>query len=674
MLMGTPERPRGMGPSHPETASPVPQRGWRRYSPLVLLAALAVVPPACGDSATDVGPPEPTTIEVVAQPAPAPVGSSVQLAVLIKDQAGNAHGGVDTGWQIIQGGGSLSQSNVATDQDGIAEVTWTLGTTAMPGQVTVTVPGLPVLPFSILIQPGAAVNLELDQEEAVLEALEATQALSVTVLDEHGNRITSGIDWESANDAVVKVSSAGLVQALAEGSAMVTASIQGHSDAIEVQVKQKVADLSLDATFLMFTEVGEQQELTATALDANHFPVAREPHEFQWVSLDPGVVSISETGMVTAVGEGETTVSASIDGQTAEAEVSVTLAVTPVAWVANAFAHTCAASVDGDLYCWGRNSYGKHGNLTDEPSTIPTPVVGGLAFQSVDTGGHHTCGVATDGRGYCWGRNHRWHLGDGTNTDRWAPTEVLGGIAWRSITTGNFHSCGVATDGTGYCWGQSTSGQSGTDFDDGQVHYPTEVVGGHSWAWIEAGGNHSCGVTTAGEAYCWGRNNEGQLGNGGGPNQSTPVLVDGGHTWEHVSTSQHLSCGLTTGGQVYCWGRGDRGGLGNGDTDHRGRPTAVATSQAFVALDVGPDRACALTDAGQAYCWGRQYVGDGTDADSYTPIPVADGLVFSRIMRGTAACGITTDAELYCWGAAGSGRVGDGTTEDRPEPVQVLLP
>jgi len=200
-------------------------------------------------------------------------------------------------------------------------------------------------------------------------------------------------------------------------------------------------------------------------------------------------------------------------------------------------------------------------------------------WASVSLGMADTCGVSTAGEAYCWGYNDNGQLGNGTFVDSRVPVLVSGERAWASVTSGpgGFHSCGVTAFGEAYCWGRNDSGQLGDPSRPVNSSVPVLVSGGHTWTSVTGGSYHSCGVTTAGTAYCWGAENSGQLGNGGtlGDNSVTPVLVSGGHTWAAVTGGQWHSCGVTTTDVAYCWGGHLYGGLGNGTITHSSVPVRV---------------------------------------------------------------------------------------------------
>ena len=145
---------------------------------------------------------------------------------------------------------------------------------------------------------------------------------------------------------------------------------------------------------------------------------------------------------------------------------------------------------------------------------------------------------------------------------------------WAQISAGLGHTCGVTTDGDAYCWGSGGSGRLGNG-DTTQQNTPVKVSGDLSFISITAGDSHSCAITTDGDAYCWGYNGYGQLGNGNTTYQTTPVKASGNHKFASITADQYHSCGVTAGGDAYCWGRNNQGQLGIGNTGNQLTPVLV---------------------------------------------------------------------------------------------------
>ncbi len=348
--------------------------------------------------------------------------------------------------------------------------------------------------------------------------------------------------------------------------------------------------------------------------------------------------------------------------------------------------HTCGLTSGGAAYCWGNNAVGQVGDgTTGTGRTTPVAVAGERAFVRLMGGAFHTCGLTSSGAAYCWGNNPFGQLGDGTTTHRNTPVAVAGGLTFASLTVaaGN-HTCGRTSAGAAHCWGYNASGQLGDGTTTDRTT-PVAVAGGITFASLTAGGlssgsGHTCGLTSAGLAYCWGFNNFGQLGDGSTTDRTTPVLVAGGLTFTTLAAGGLNSCGLTSGGAAYCWGSNGLGALGDGTTTFRTTPVAVTGGHTFVSLTPGENHHCGLTNGGAAYCWGHNangQVGDGTTAPRTAPVAVIGEITFTSLTAGAGGhhtCGLTSGGVAYCWGFNFSGQLGDGTTTTRATPAAVLNP
>ena len=353
--------------------------------------------------------------------------------------------------------------------------------------------------------------------------------------------------------------------------------------------------------------------------------------------------------------------------------------------------YSCGVTTTGEAYCWGDNSNGELGDGTNTDSNVPVAVAGDHTFVSVSAGYGHSCGVTAAGAAYCWGDNSVGELGDGTNTDSSVPLAVTGAHNFTSVTAGLGYTCGVTKSGAALCWGSNSweawvdwmeSGTlgNGTDADSA---VPVAVSGGSTFASLSTGETHSCGVTAAGAAYCWGANDEGQLGSGAQATSSAvPVAVSGSHSFSTVSVGSELSCGVTATGAAYCWGVRALGNGTGGDSDV---PVAVSGGLTFASVSAGQWHSCGVTTSGAAYCWGSNAGGKlgngrtsepgGPDHDSDVPVAVSGGLTFASLSVGDEhSCGVTTTGAAYCWGWNRDGGVGDGTNIARNVPAAVGAP
>jgi len=337
---------------------------------------------------------------------------------------------------------------------------------------------------------------------------------------------------------------------------------------------------------------------------------------------------------------------------------------------------SCGVATDGAAWCWGGVLLG---DGSSNGSDAPVRVVGGHAFRQISTDGFHTCGVTEDFHAFCWGGNTSGDLGDGSIDIRLEPTAVAGGHRFYQVDAGGEHTCGVTyPDRAVYCWGENSFGELG----DGTLtdrHKPRLVLGNLTWRHVSAGAFHTCGVTTGNQAYCWGSDQFGQLGNDAASARRTrPVVVAGGLAFRQLEAGTSHTCAVTTADVAYCWGYGGLGQLGNGKILNRFTPRAVRTSIHFRRVDPASGFTCAETLASQVYCWGSNefgQLGDGTKTQRLTPVPVSGGLRFAQVgAGGWNACGKTADGTGYCWGRNDDGQLGDGTKVERHTPTLIVGP
>ncbi len=343
--------------------------------------------------------------------------------------------------------------------------------------------------------------------------------------------------------------------------------------------------------------------------------------------------------------------------------------------------HTCALTTAGAMRCWGSNTYGQIGDGTTSMRTTSV-VVTGLAsgVSDVAAGNTQSCAVTSSGGAKCWGENFYGEIGDGTYTQRTTQVDVSGltsGVS--SISLGVSHSCALTTSGNIKCWGRNHNGQIGNGFSSFKTT-SVDVTGLTSGiSNISAGGAHSCALTSAGGVKCWGYNNFGQLGDGTTtPQRTSPVDVTGLTSGvSTISTGTNHSCALTSTGGVKCWGQNSGRQLGDGTSTHRPIPVDVTSLTSGVAkISAGSSHTCAVTTTGGAKCWGsnsNNQLGDGTTTIRPTPVDVT-GLT-SGIAEISAAwshsCALTTTGGVKCWGFNSNGQLGDGTTTQRSTQVNV---
>ena len=156
------------------------------------------------------------------------------------------------------------------------------------------------------------------------------------------------------------------------------------------------------------------------------------------------------------------------------------------------------------------------------------------------------------------------------------PTQISTALTFDRVAQGYDSSCMLTSTGEAWCWGNNDHGQLGAatakSCTSGLVAcswQPVRAQAPARFAKLSPSRLHSCGLDTAGQAWCWGFGIGGQLGDGLSADSATPVAIAGNHRFVHVDAGRDalLSCALDDAGSAWCWGPGDSGGLGNGSDD-----------------------------------------------------------------------------------------------------------
>jgi len=371
-------------------------------------------------------------------------------------------------------------------------------------------------------------------------------------------------------------------------------------------------------------------------------------------------------------------------------------ALTGVVGVAAGPEHTCAARVDGTVFCWGDNAFGRLGlgtQIIGPTSSVALQVkVGAAAFTgavTVAAGTEHTCALRFDGTVHCWGRNRYGQLGNDFFSSSQSPVpvgltgDIFTGVV--AIAAGSFHTCAVRVDGTAatvHCWGANRAGQLGSPGGLSAGPVKVTVAGGGDFtgaATVVAGESHTCALRADGTVHCWGRNSEGQIGN----NSTAPALQPVQVLTNAVALAAGAfhTCAVVVGGTVWCWGLNDQGQIGNNQTGGtRLVPTQVSPTRLAdaVAVTAGASHSCARRADDSVRCWGDNslgQLGNSVNSDDDEPVPVV-GIDPVPSGRGITAsfvltCAARASGNAACWGDNELGQLGNGNQDDQPTPVAV---
>lgn len=252
------------------------------------------------------------------------------------------------------------------------------------------------------------------------------------------------------------------------------------------------------------------------------------------------------------------------------------------------FDSACAVDQNRLLYCWGNNFRGQLGAPsldtcgTSPCSLTPIPIAPAApsGTRAITSGLQHRCELSSL-QVACWGSNTSGQLGLPVNNPAQSqqPVPQLTGVTapFTALLGGNVMTCGLQGNGAAYCWGGDNFGSRGSGSTSVAASpTPVAIAGGLQFASLGPGRANfglapSCGVTLAGDGYCWGANFHGALGTtaslgscstpvGQLPCTGTPVPLAGGLKFKEIYPGMTNVCGRTTSDEVFCWGLRQSGG------------------------------------------------------------------------------------------------------------------
>ena len=322
--------------------------------------------------------------------------------------------------------------------------------------------------------------------------------------------------------------------------------------------------------------------------------------------------------------------------------------------------HACAV-VNGALSCWGLDDDGQLGTppVTPGVGQAASSVPGTASWTVPAAGERHSCGLDASGRVWCWGANDSGQLGTGDQAASTTPRTVELPSVALDLRTLFGHTCAALADATLWCWGANVEGQlgQGDQYPGQDQPLPVQVGTNRDWTFVATGQGHSCGIRAPGTLFCWGRNTDGELGQGGTQDVElrSPTQVGSDSDWVEVACGQNQTCARKANGHLFCWGAEVSGALGVGDVAEHDSPTEVPAISDWVLASTNTFHTCGLRTSGQIWCAGRDSEGQlGTPdrADATPNMQPADpngGWVDVKTGR-FFTCGRKGDGTVWCLG------------------------
>ncbi len=296
--------------------------------------------------------------------------------------------------------------------------------------------------------------------------------------------------------------------------------------------------------------------------------------------------------------------------------------------IAAGYNHSLAIDTNGDIWAWGHNLYGQLGVATNSgtnaPVTAPNKVTSDVKFAQIVAGHYHSMAIDTNGDTWAWGSNQYGQLGNASsaNDPHPVPDRVDSAVQFSQISAGWVHSVALDDNGDVWTWGSNRYGQLGNTTNSGTTNsnpVPTKVDIGVDFGQISGGYNHSLALDTNGDVWGWGHNQYGQLGNttnNGSLNPNpAPTKMISSVKFSKISAGYYHSMAIdNSNGDAWAWGHNLYGQLGNtenvGTTTPNPAPLKVITNAKFSQIAAGYHSSLAIDETDiEAWSWGWNYYG-----------------------------------------------------------------
>jgi hypothetical protein len=522
----------------------------------------------------------------------------------------------------------------------------------------------PPPPLAELVPDVTPASIEVVPNSAILYSPYSSMQFKAIVRNRAGAALPDAkVKWQSTGRGGFGVDSTGLASAVFEPAYDEGSGIVSAVSVANPSVRGS-ADVTLALLFTMLSVLPDTNVvlagMTRTLIGRAHYahfthPEGRKRVTPTWSSSDPAIVSISDSGQITAVGTGHARITATFNGFRATSEVDVVASpAVKLTSASGGFFTTGQATPetvnrecglnanDGGVYCWGllapdmkpydrcEQLFWGTGGISQyryfRCSEIPVRLPTSVTFSAASSGDLGGCALATTKEVYCWGVNSVGELGNGAIdafggqywTER-ALARISSSDQFRSVHGAGRQRCAIRIDGAAFCWGAGVGSS------------PTRIGANLSWTTIAETSRYSgynCGLAADSTAYCW------------SPGVVSPQQVDPSLRWTGVDVSIFSACALAPSGRAYCW---SSSAVVPSPTLVSGDPSLVFIGSAIDPKNFFDHITCGLSAAGDMYCIKLT----GSDPISYSLEPADLGGL--KLKRFSGSCGIGIDDKAYCW-------------------------
>ncbi|MEI6091488.1 MAG: T9SS type A sorting domain-containing protein [bacterium] len=276
-----------------------------------------------------------------------------------------------------------------------------------------------------------------------------------------------------------------------------------------------------------------------------------------------------------------------------------------------------------------------------------------------------------------------WGLGGGNDlgqgTTYWRPQPIqISGENWITATSGFSYALGIKSDSTLWAWGSNGFGQYGNGTVTDSSLIPIKIGNDNNWKLIIAGYRCTYGIKNDGSLWAWGWNKYGMIGDSTNINRSTPIQIGKNYLGKVklISTDTYITAAITEDGALWAWGRNDDGELGDGTNIDKTYPVQIGSTGEWKIVSCNISASFAIKKDGTLWGWGDNthgYLGDGTTISQNKPIQIGSDSDWLEVSTSPleATFAIKANGTLWVWGWNYYACLGDGTLQDIPIPTQL---